>query len=74
MSRYITGLEIQLAHDLFKEAPHLGIIELHIADGLCSIELDSAVIIKSYDDALVLILGDKKLILSDKEFGKVVIQ
>lgn len=74
MSRYITGLEIQLVHDLLKEAPHLGIIEVNIADGLCRIELDSPVIIKSYDDALVLILGDKKLILSDKEFKKVVIQ
>ena len=74
MSRYITGLERELAHDLLKEIPHLGIIELHIADGLCSIELDRAVIIKSYEDALVLIMGDKKLILSDKEFEKVVIQ
>lgn len=74
MSRYITGLERQLAHDLLKEAPHLGIINFKIADGICDIELDSAVIIKSYDDALVLILGDKKLILSDKEFEKVVIQ
>lgn len=74
MSRYITGLQRELAHDLLKEIPHLGIIELHISEGTCSIELDSAVIIKSYDDALVLILGDKKLILSDKEFEKVVIQ
>ena len=74
MSRYITGLEIQLAHDLLKEAPHLGIIELKFAEGLCRIELDSAVIIKSYDDALVLILGGEKLILSDKEFEKVVIE
>lgn len=36
MSRYITGLEKQLAHDLLEEIPHLGIIELHIANGLCS--------------------------------------
>ena len=74
MSRYITGLEIQLAHDLLKEIPHLGIIELYIADGLCSIELDSAVIIKSYDDSITLDVGHKRVILSDKEFEKVVIQ
>lgn len=74
MSRYITGLQRQLAHDLLEEIPHLGIIELHIANGLCSIELDSAVIIKSYDDSIVLDLGYKKAILSDKEFEKVVIQ
>lgn len=74
MSRYITGLDRQLAHDLLKEIPHLGIIELHIANGLCSIELDSAVIIKSYDDSIMFDVGYKKVILSDKDFEKVVIQ
>lgn len=74
MSRYITGLDRQLAHDLLKEIPHLGIIELHIANGLCSIELNSAVIIKSYDDSIMFDVGYKKVILSDKDFEKVVIQ
>ena len=74
MSRYIKGLKRQLALDLLKEIPHLGIIELHIANGLCSIELDSAVIIKSYDDSLTLDVGHKRVILSDKDFEKVVIQ
>ena len=74
MSRYITGLQRELAHDLLQIIPHLGIENLHISDSLCDIELDDAVIIKSYADAIVLIMGDKKLILSDKEFEKVVIQ
>lgn len=74
MSRYITGLQRELAHDLLKEIPHLGIIELHIAEGSCSIELDSAVIVKSYDDSITFDVGHKRVILSDKEFEKVVIQ
>lgn len=74
MSRYITGLDRQLAHDLLEEIPHLGIIELNISNGLASIELDDSVIIKSYDDAISFDCGGKKLILSDKDFEKVVIQ
>lgn len=74
MSRYITGLERKTAHDLMEEIPNLGIINLNIGDATCSIELDGAVIIKSYDDALVLDCGGKKVILSDNDFEKVVIQ
>lgn len=74
MTRHIKGLEPITAHNLCKELPRLGIIEHHINDELTTLILDSSVIMKVYDDHIVLDLGGKLAFLSDIEFEAVEIR
>lgn len=68
MTRHIKGLPLKLAHDLCAEIPRLGIIEEHIDDDLCTIILDDPVILKIYDNSIVIDLGGKKAFLACSEF------
>lgn len=68
MTRQLKGLSLKLAHDLCAEIPRLGIIEECINDPLCNIILDDPVIMKVYDDHIVIDLGGKKAFLSENDF------
>ena len=68
MTRQICGISKQLAHDLCEEFPRLGFIEHHIDDDMTSIILDSAVILKAYDDYIKLDLGGKLAFISSNDF------
>ena len=74
MTRHIKGLEPVTAHNLCADFPRLGIIELHTYDELTTLILDSSVIMKVYDDHIVLDLGGKLVFLSDIDFEAIEIR
>ena len=74
MTRHIKGIRKLTAHNLCADFPRLGIIEYHTNDDLTTLILDSSVIMKVYDDHIVLDLGGKLAFLSDIEFEAVEIR
>lgn len=68
MKRQISGISVKLAHDLCKLIPAVGIIEHQIGDDLCCLVLDDGVIIKIYEDCIVLDCGTVKEFISAEDF------
>ena len=68
MKRQISGISVKLAHDLCKLLPAVGTIEHHIGDDLCTLVLDEDVIIKIYEDCIVLDCGTVKEFISAEDF------
>ena len=74
MTRHIKGLEPLTAHNLCKELPRIGIIEEHINDDLVTLVLHSTVILKIYDDHIVIDQGLKKVFLFEDQFEAIEIR
>lgn len=68
MKRQISGISFKLAHDLCKQLPAVGMIEHQIGDDLCNLVLDEDVIIKIYEDCIVLDCGTVKEFIAAEDF------
>lgn len=68
MKRQISGISVKLAHDLCKLIPAVGMIEHQIGDDLCTLVLNDGVIIKIYEDCIVLDCGMVKEFISAEDF------
>ena len=68
MKRQIKGINVKLAEDLCKLIPTVGTIEHHIGDNLCTLILDEYVIIKIFDDCIMLDSGTVKEFIAAEDF------
>lgn len=68
MKRQIKGISAKRAQDLCELLPTIGMIEHHIGDDLCTLIVDEYVIIKIFDDCIMLDCGTVKEFISAEDF------
>lgn len=68
MKRRIKGISVKRAHDLCMLIPAVGMIEHKIGEDLCDLVLDTTVIIKIYEDCIVLDCGTVKEFIAAEDF------
>ena len=68
MKRQIKGISVKRAQDLCELIPRIGMIEHHIDDDLCTLVLDEYVIIKIFDDCIMLDSGMFKEFIAAEDF------
>lgn len=68
MKRQISGISVKLAHDLCKVIPTVGVIEHQIGEDLCTLVLNDNLIIKIYEDCIVLDSGTVKEFINENDF------
>lgn len=68
MERQIKGINVKLAQHLCELIPTVGTIEHYIGADLCTLVLDEDVIIKIYEDCIVLDCGTVKEFITPDDF------
>lgn len=68
MKCQINGISVKRAQDLCELIPRIATIEHHIDEDLCTLVLDEDVIIKIYEDCIVLDCGTVKEFLAAEDF------